>query len=479
MKGLIIAGTHSGCGKTTVTLGLLAALVDRGIGVQSFKAGPDFIDAGIHRLATGRQAINLDLWMCGEEGVNSSFCRYARLGEIAVVEGVMGMFDGAQGTASLAAMLGLPVVLVVDAYGMAESAGALVRGYAEWATSTGVRLTGVIFNRVGSERHFERIKSAVLDVEVLGFLPRNTEIGMPSRHLGLATAEEVPMTRQQVVSLSALIEKHVLVDRILELATIDDESSCGRFISRPGRVAITMRIAIARDIAFSFYYDENLDLLREAGAEIITFSPLWDSEIPAGANAVYLGGGYPELHAEQLSSNDAMRSAIREWAATGRPIYAECGGLMYLSKGIRDFDGRFFAMAGVLPFETAMQRRRSSLGYREIKLGKNCILGRAGATLRGHEFHYSEIPSGQDMSSSGIKRVYEVTDTQGISHGAEGYNVGSVLASYVHVHFGSNQRAARHFVNFVKKNAWTGQTSQRVGYPVDQDIEKEPREETI
>jgi cobyrinic acid a,c-diamide synthase len=478
MNGIVIAGTHSGCGKTTVTLGLLSALVDRGITVQSFKAGPDFIDAGIHRLATGRQAINLDLWMCGEEGVNNSFCRYARLGEIAVLEGVMGMFDGTQGTASLAAMLGMPVVLVVDAYGMAESAGALVRGYAEWATSSGVRLAGVIFNRVGSERHFERIKSAVQDVEVLGYLPRDTAIEIPSRHLGLATAEEMPMTRQQVGSLAALIEKHVLIERILELATPDSEASCERFIARPGRVAVTMRIAIARDIAFSFYYDENLDLLRDAGAEIVTFSPLWDSRLPAGTNAVYIGGGYPELHAEQLSSNNAMRAAIREWATAGGLIYAECGGLMYLSKGIRDFKGRFFEMAGVLPFETDMRQRRSSLGYREIKLGKDCILGRTGAALRGHEFHYSEITSGQDMSCSGIETVYDVADAQGISRGVEGYHTGPVLASYVHVHFGSNQRAARHFVNFVKKSVWTGQTSQREGYPINEDIDKEPREDT-
>ena len=478
MNGVVIAGTHSGCGKTTVTLGLLSALVDRGIAVQSFKAGPDFIDAGIHRLATGRQAINLDLWMCGEEGVTNSFCRYARLGEIAVVEGVMGMFDGAQGTASLAAMLGMPVVLVVDAYGMAESAGAIVRGYSEWATSSGVRLAGVIFNRVGSERHFERIKNAVQDVEVLGYLPRDTAIEMPSRHLGLATAEEMPITRQQVGSLAALIEKHVLVERILELAETGSEVLCERFIARPGRVPLTIRIAIAREIAFSFYYDENLDLLREAGAEIVTFSPLWDSKLPAGTNAVYLGGGYPELHAEQLSSNHPMHKAIREWAAAGGPIYAECGGLMYLSKGIRDFEGRFFAMAGVLPFETAMRQRRSSLGYREIRLSKDCILGRAGAALRGHEFHYSEIMSGQDLSCSGIEAVYAVADAQGISRGVEGYLTGPVLASYVHVHLGSNQRAARHFVNFIKKNVWTGQTSQREGCPVDEDIDKEPREDT-
>ena len=211
MKGIVIAGTHSGCGKTTVTLGLLAALAARGITVQSFKAGSDFIDAGIHRLATGRQSINLDLWMCGDEGVLNSFCRYARMGEISVIEGVMGLFDGDQGTSALACMLGLPVILVVDAYGMAESAGALVQGYSAWAASSGITLAGVIFNRVGSERHFERLKNAVQDVDVLGYLPRDADIEMPSRHLGLATAEEMPMNRRQVESLAAKIEEHVSI----------------------------------------------------------------------------------------------------------------------------------------------------------------------------------------------------------------------------------------------------------------------------
>jgi cobyrinic acid a,c-diamide synthase len=390
--------------------------------------------------------------MCGDEGAKNSFCRYARLGDIAVVEGVMGMFDGDLGTAALAATLGLPVILVIDAYGMAESAGAIVRGYAAWAEESGVTLAGVIFNRVGSVRHFERLRNAVRDAEVLGYLPRDTGIEMPSRHLGLATAEEMPMTRHQVGALAAMIEKNVRVERILELATPGDETFCERSISRPGRVALTVRIAIARDIAFSFYYDENLDLLRDSGAEIVTFSPLWDSELPAGTDAVYLGGGYPELHAEQLASNAAMRRAIKEWAAEGRPIYAECGGLMYLSQGIHDFESRFFEMAGVLPFETTMKRRRTGLGYREIRLRKDCILGHAGTTVRGHEFHYSEILSGPSVSET----IYEVKDAQGTSKGDEGYSTstGTVLASYVHIHFASNQRAARHFVNFIKKNTW-------------------------
>ena len=454
MKGFVIAGTHSGCGKTTVTLGLMAAIMGRGLTVQSFKSGPDFIDSGIHRLATGRQAINLDLWMCGEEGAMNSFCRYARLGDIPVVEGVMGMFDGDLGTSTLAAALGLPAILVIDAYGMAESAGAVIRGYSEWSTESGVALAGVIFNRVGSTRHFERLKNAVRDVEVLGYLPRDAGIEMPSRHLGLTTAEEVPLTRIQVEALASMIEAHVNLDRVLAIASSGGETECDRFVSRPGRVQLTVRIAIARDIAFSFYYEENLDMLRDAGAEIVTFSPLWDSCLPPGTDAIYFGGGYPELHAEQLSSNHPMRTAIADLAAAGKPVYAECGGLMYMSKGIRDLEGRLFEMTGLLPFETTMKKRRTGLGYREILLKKDCIIGRAGSALRGHEFHYSEIVPGAGLSSPGVDTVYDLKDAQGVSRGAEGYSTGAILASYVHVHFASNQRAARNFVNFIKKSMW-------------------------
>jgi cobyrinic acid a,c-diamide synthase len=458
MKGIVIAGTHSGCGKTTITLGLLAALTARGMTVQSFKAGPDFIDAGIHRLATGRQSINLDLWMCGEDGAKTSFCRYSRMGEISVIEGVMGLFDGDYGTAALACMLHLPVILVADAYGMAESAGALVHGYSSWAASSGIRLAGVIFNRVGSERHYERLKKSVQDVEVLGYIPRDADIEMPSRHLGLTTADEMPMSRRQVELLAEKIESHVGIDRIIDLSDTGEDDECDRFVSRPGRVALTMRIAIARDVAFSFYYDENLDMLRESGAELVFFSPLWDSALPPDINAVYLGGGYPELHAERLSSNTALLSAVKQFAEAGSPIYAECGGLMYLSRGIRDFKGNFFGMAGIFPFETVMQKRKSRLGYREIRLRESCILGRAGAVLRGHEFHYSHIPEGQGTNEPGVEMLYDTSDSQGTPQGPEGYSIGSVLGSYIHVHFGSNPRVARHFVNVIKEKTWTGQS---------------------
>lgn len=449
MQALMIAGTHSGCGKTTVTLGVTAALVARGIPVQSFKTGPDFIDAGIHRLASGRPAINLDLWMCGDEGVLSSFCRYAAMGDIAVIEGVMGLFDGAQSSAALAGSLGVSVILVVDAFGMAETAGALVHGFTTWAANSGVTLAGVIFNRVGSERHYQRLVSAVSGVEVLGYLPRTRDIEIASRHLGLATAEEEPITRIQVEALAALVEKHIAVDRLIALSEMQTEP-CKRILGRGGRIPVTVRIAIARDVAFSFYYEENLDQLREAGAEIISFSPLWDTELPADVDALYIGGGYPELHAERLSANISMRASIAAFIASGRPVYAECGGLMYLSQGIHDLENRFFPMLGALPFETRMKQRLARLGYRKITFRENCILGHSGSTLRGHEFHYSEIAS----DTTAINTAYTVADAQEQTLAPEGYAAGAVLASYIHIHFGSNPRTARNFMNYIKEKVW-------------------------
>ncbi len=450
MQSLMIAGTHSGCGKTTVTLGITAALVARGVSAKSFKAGPDFIDAGIHRLASGCTAINLDLWMCGDEGVRAAFCRYAPMGDIAIVEGAMGVFDGAQGSAALAGMLDIPVILVVDAFGMAESAGALVYGFTTWSASSGIELAGVIFNRVGSERHYQRLLSAVSGAEVLGYFPRNREAEIPSRHLGLATADEVPMTRVQVEALAAAAERHIAIDRLLALSEMQSEP-CERLLTRGGRIPLTVRIAIARDVAFSFYYEENLDMLREAGAEIVPFSPLWDSGLPDDVHALYMGGGYPELHAERLAANKAMQSSIREFIDSGKPVYAECGGLMFLSQGIHDLEDRFFPMIGALPFETRMRRQRVRLGYREVRFNRNCILGHAGGAMRGHEFHYSEIAS----DISGIETIYAVTDSNNAECPAEGFIVGPVLASYIHVHFGSNPRTARNFVNHIREKIWS------------------------
>ena len=500
MCGFVIAGTHSGCGKTTITLGLMAALKKRGLKIQPFKAGPDFIDTGLHRLVTGRHSRNLDIWMCGEKYVKECFHKYAADADISIIEGVMGMYDGEYSTAKLAGLLNLPVILVVDAYGMAESAGAVVKGFMEHraaeqqsSRATGVEpfatellsycatelINGVIFNRVASDNHFKRLKDSAQDVTVLGSLPRDLDFEIPHRHLGLTVAEETPIAKENIAKLADSVLEHIDVEKIIEqqsptpydtgqsIASYSVIPACREsFLAeglRTSRNDKNTVIAIAYDKAFCFYYEDNLDLLRDAGAEIVTFSPLSDSVIPDKADAIYIGGGYPELYAKELSKNTSMMKSINGWAISGKPIYAECGGLMYLSKGIYDFNGKFFEMAGVFPFETEMKKGRSHLGYRDIALKDNCILGKKGDKLRGHEFHYSEIRNSAEAqkrrSAEGnieerLKHAYSVTNGSGKELQPEGYRIRNTLASYIHIHFGSNSEIAWNFLNHIREQKW-------------------------
>ncbi len=470
MRGVVIAGTHSGCGKTTVTLGLLAALKKKGLTVQAFKAGPDFIDSGLHRIITGRPSRNLDLWMCGEDYVKECYARNSSDADVAVVEGVMGLYDGTLSTASLAARLDLPVVLVIDSYGMAESAGALVKGFSEYASEEKIELAGVIFNRVASGPHYDRLCAGTRNVKVLGYLPRELEFEIPHRHLGLTVAEENPIAGENIDTLADAVLKYIDVDTIMEFGRqkVDENKQPtpsslprGDFRDKDIDCSVTPDfgtsapprspvIAVAYDRAFCFYYEDNFDLLRDAGAEIIRFSPLAGAAVPEGADAIYIGGGYPELYALKLSLNRSMINAIAAWAASGKPLYAECGGLMYLSRGIHDFEGNFFGMAGVFPFETRMKKGRSKLGYREILLREDCIMGKKGAMLRGHEFHYSEIEEGADGDSV-ISDIYTVKNGSGQELHGEGYRYRQTLASYIHIHFGSNPRIAKEFISLCKE----------------------------
>ena len=472
MAGIVIAGTHSGCGKTTVVLGLLAALKKRGLSVQSFKAGPDFIDSGLHRLITGRPSRNLDLWICGEDYVRDCYGKNSADADISIVEGVMGLYDGRLSTAALAAALDLPVVLVIDAYGMAESAGAIAKGFRDMRLEKSekqIEIAGVIFNRVASENHYRRLKESVRDITVLGYLPRDLDFEIPHRHLGLTTAEENPLTGENTRKLADTVLRYMDVDMVLkisrkradallekslltspcqrEAAPSQEKSGEWRFLGKKSGLSRSPVIAVAYDKAFCFYYEDNLDLLREAGAEIVFFSPLSDPSVPEKADSIYIGGGYPELQAEQLSQNTPMLTSIRSWAEAGRPMYAECGGLMYLSKGVYDFGGNFFMMAGVFPFETEMKKGRAHLGYREVSLKADCIFGRAGQSLRGHEFHYSAIRNHPPFGVNNLQ--YTVQDSSGNFLPEEGYRTRKTIASYIHIHFGSNPAAGRNFINFI------------------------------
>jgi len=482
-KGVIIAGTHSGCGKTTITLGILAALKKKGLKIQSFKAGPDFIDAGLHRIITRRPSRNLDIWMCGEDYVKACFHKHSLDADISLIESVMGLYDGDFNAANLAGLLNLPIVLVVDAYGMAESAGAVVKGFAEYKKQNtdnppfskrgmGGFISGVIFNRVASDRHFERLKKNVKDVAVLGYIPRDLNFEIPHRHLGLTVAEENPISQENLERLGDVVLEHISVERVVELVArstvlsfplVGNLSAADEEGLRTSRNDNKIKIAIAHDKAFCFYYEDNLDFLREAGAEIVTFSPISDSKIPDNVNAIYIGGGYPELHADELSRNISMLESIHNWADSGKPIYAECGGLMYLSQGISDFNGNFLKMTGIFPFETQIpyhplakgniEGLRPHLGYREILLKDDCIIGKRGDRVRGHEFHYSEIKEKRQNTEDRTQtRIYLVRNNNGQNIKNEGYRFKNTLASYIHVHFGSSPDIAGNFIDFIREN---------------------------
>jgi cobyrinic acid a,c-diamide synthase len=443
--GLVIAGTQSGVGKTTLTLGLLYALARRGLTVQPFKVGPDFIDPGHHTRAAGRFCRNLDGWMLSREANLALFRRQARGADVAVVEGVMGLFDGYDGateagsTAQMAKWLGLPVLLVVDARAMARSAAALVHGFASF--DPGLSLAGVVFNRIGSLAHLEYLQQALTSlpgVRCFGGIPRDQELSIPERHLGLATAEDHPLEGAYLDHLADRLEAHLdlpgLLAALPQLALPEGPA--------PATSPALVRLGVARDRAFCFYYPENLELLASFGAELVPFSPLVDRDLPAGLDGIYLGGGYPELYAGQLAANEPLRRALRGGAAGGLPIYAECGGLMYLSREIIDLEGRVHPMAGVFPFLVRMLPRLKALGYREVTLAADSLLGPAGTTARGHEFHYSEI-AGDPIE---VPRLYRLTPRRGGAAVSEGYSDRHVLASYVHLHFGSNPEVARYLV---------------------------------
>jgi cobyrinic acid a,c-diamide synthase len=454
VKGLLIAGTASGVGKTTVALAIMAGLRRRGLVVQPFKCGPDFLDTGHHTQICGRTARNLDTWMLSVEANRSVLRNGARGADVMIAEGMMGLFDGKSGStetgssAEIAKLLKLPVVLVVDAAKSARSVAAVVLGFESFDTE--LRLAGVILNRVSSERHYGMLRDAIeasCKTKILGWLPPEPAIAIPERHLGLQGAAETSAESLEaaVGTLASLAEKQLDLDGLLGL-------ECGLEMvegaSAPiagSRFRDAVRVGVASDLAFSFYYEDNLEMLRGHGVEIVRFSPLHDRSLPSGLDALYFGGGYPELHAAQLSGNRQMLQEVRAFAASGRPVYAECGGMLYLSESLAAGD-QTYAMTGVLPLTMQMTGKLVQFGYVTVEFSDDCLLGCKGTIVRGHSFHYSRIASRGEVGTS-----YRVQYSMSGKEEMEGFHQGSVLASYIHLHFRANPVVAENFVAAIRR----------------------------
>ena len=427
---------------------MMAALIKRGLKVAPFKVGPDFIDPGHHSRIADAVSRNLDGWMLSKSVNLDIFAKGCQSRNVAVIEGVMGLFDGYDGkteagsTAQMAKWLKTPVILLVDAASMARSAAAIVMGFEQF--DTGLEYAGVIFNNVGSDRHLQYLTAAVQDrvaMPCLGGILRDSEISIPERHLGLVTREDHPHNEQSIDRLGDLIERSLDLDLLLNnLAETIPIGTNHRHV--PIHNGKRVRIGIARDNAFCFYYADNLEMLESQGAELVFFSPLADSRLPENIDGLYFGGGYPELFGEKLAGNKMLSNQIKEKSSDGMPIYGECGGFMYLCQELIDLNNTRYPMTGCFPFSAKMFTRLKALGYREVTLCSDTILGNSGLTIRGHEFHYSELIS----PLAPVTTAFSITDRAGVTKKPEGYVAQRTLGSYNHLHFGSQPKAAGHFV---------------------------------
>ncbi|MEK5530056.1 cobyrinate a,c-diamide synthase [Viridibacillus sp. FSL R5-0468] len=445
-RRLVIAGTGSGVGKTTFTIGIMAALQKKGYQVQGFKCGPDYIDPSYHTAVTGRTSRNLDSWMFDHETVKEMLVRASSGADISIIEGVMGFYDGksplndAGSTAEISVITDSPVLLIVNCASMARSVAAIVKGFQ--ILSDTPNIIGVIANQVGSVNHYKIVKAAIeqeCGIPVLGYLKRENGIDIPSRQLGLIPAIERGELNPFFDQLAFLISETVDIDRIYELAKTSEIAhfSSGLFDQRHDR---GVTIAVAKDAAFNFYYEENLDLLRAYGASLVFFSPLNGEVVPENVDGLYIGGGFPEEFAAELSKQEAVKHSIRQAVKSGMPTLAECGGFMYLTDSITDTKGNTYPMTGIIPGAVQMQEKLAALGYRDITgTPSNFIIGE-NQMAKGHEFHYSTFTALEEIQSA-----YETTGRFGKK--AEGYLNGNLVAGYTHFHFASNPELVEQWVN--------------------------------
>ncbi len=426
----MIAAPRSGSGKTTVALGLLRALAQRGLKVSSFKCGPDYIDPAFHKIATGRNSYNLDSWTMSGEILDANFAQGTKDAEIIIAEGSMGLFDGVATTgangdgssADIAAHFGLPVILVVDTSGQSQSAGATALGFNSFHPD--IKIAGVILGNIASERHYNLAKRGVekAGIPVFGALPRNSVPSIPERHLGLVQAGEIPKISEMIDALAKSMEKHLDIDAILAVS---------KYTTTPNPQALSLKpsvkkITLSQDIAFSFMYEHTLAQWCEQGIEILPFSPLANEAPDMSADLCWLSGGYPELHLEKLSQNHNFLEGLREFARN-KPVHGECGGYMVLGEAIIDANGIKWQMAGLLPLVTSFAARKLHLGYRALRLAVDCPIGAKNSLVRGHEFHYASIIGQGEAESLG-----EVTDANGNSLGSAGMVSGNVTGTFFH-----------------------------------------------
>lgn len=445
---IIIAGTHSGVGKTTLTSGIILALRKKGLIVQPFKTGPDYIDPAYHTEAAGNSCVNLDTWLLSKDAVIELFKRRAGQADISIIEGVMGLYDGLRNseqgsTSHLARILNCPVILILNAHSLSRSAAAVALGYKGFDKE--LDIAGIILNNIAGMNHYHYIKAAIerkTRIPVLGYLPRDPDLKLSERHLGLIPLEEKRLHLGFYQRLSKLVENNINLSRILKISRKAKPLAFYKeriFKKESPKNHVT--IAIARDEAFNFYYQDNLDILRHLGAKIVTFSPLRDKELPEGIDGLYIGGGFPELFASGLSKNKILKGLIYQKAEEGLPIYAECGGLMYLARALIDFKKRKFPMVGIFKCSVSMGNKLHRLGYVNVRVIKDNILSRPGDKNRAHMFHWSHlggIPKNQSFA-------YKIIDKDKIIY--DGLVRGNVLAGYTHLHFASNMKFARNLIN--------------------------------
>ncbi len=443
MKRLIIAGVSSGVGKTTISMGIMRALKRRGRGVIPFKSGPDYIDTGFHHAATGRPSINLDLWMNGTENTKFLYHLHEKEGDFSVIEGVMGLYDGlgdelsTGSTAHLSKLLHAPVILIMDGSRLAASGAAMILGFKEYDKN--VNIAGVIVNNVSSEHHFKLIKEAVLrstGIPCLGYLPNNPKISVPSRSLGLDTKKGLEDADKLIDKIATFIENQLDMDLLENIASTTNNED---FIFKDPRLSLKnmcrgMKIGIARDDAFSFYYEDNIRLLEYMGFKIIYFSPLKDTSLPNNLDGIYLGGGYPENYVNVLSENESFRTSMKDALTGGIPTYAESGGYMYLTEGIEDLDGKIHEMVGFFEGHTKMTESLQKFGYAEVTTD-------AGLEFKGHEFHRSFWVG--DSSAPKYLTLSKPKELGGEFTWTCGQRKANAYGAFVQIHFYSNLEAIK------------------------------------